>query len=613
MLKDEYDVIVLGSGFAGSIAAVCLGSAGISTLVVEKKEHPRFVIGESSTPQTTSDIKYLANTWNVPELRNVSHYAGVKSIGCITYPKEVFWFGYHEEGKKLAPDHEVVSMTTLPPLGPDSHMLREDIDTYLVSLFPKYKVDFIENTAPQEYTTHKDYVEIGLVTYNKDGAEKATENRTVRGKFIVDATGHNCFLARKFGIFNHDPTLKTRSRTIYSHFQTTPDWKLDRVLGGRCEHINTSRDNGTMHHVFPGGWIWVIPFENNTVSLGITLDLELYPLDHSISAQEEWDSILNRFPTIKEHLGGLVRLRSFIRSGRIQITSDTIIGDRFVLTPHASTFIDPLYSTGMALSVRFVKRLVPVVQQIKSEDADTERIKELLAPMQELFDTEVDCIDKIVYGTYYAYHHLAVYRQYWRFWIIATLQTVGLTRDTPEALFGGFNPYFRTLLDEAYTLVEAWGKNVRKTKVMQGRAPLFTVDEGEAIALAEKLKVLADQALDEFHKKVLFDIMPTWPAVPIPSVPLVSPGGAASEYVMDFLLGARRPRWLSLPFALYEMASARISAKLWKLFGITKHGKHYAHLFDGHYSGKKSVKPNPKEIFRRLYYRIRGQQMPTTK
>ncbi len=53
------------------------------------KVHPRFAIGESTTPMTTMDIKKLSLQYNIPELANVSSYLGMKDLNLTTWPKEV--------------------------------------------------------------------------------------------------------------------------------------------------------------------------------------------------------------------------------------------------------------------------------------------------------------------------------------------------------------------------------------------------------------------------------------------------------------------------------------------------------------------------------------------
>jgi len=47
----EVDVLVIGAGPAGSVAAAVVQKSGVSLHVVEKEKFPRFVIGESLLPR----------------------------------------------------------------------------------------------------------------------------------------------------------------------------------------------------------------------------------------------------------------------------------------------------------------------------------------------------------------------------------------------------------------------------------------------------------------------------------------------------------------------------------------------------------------------------------
>src|SRR3954462_14596276 len=47
----ETDVLVIGAGPAGSIAAAMIHQAGLKVMAVEREKFPRFVIGESLLPR----------------------------------------------------------------------------------------------------------------------------------------------------------------------------------------------------------------------------------------------------------------------------------------------------------------------------------------------------------------------------------------------------------------------------------------------------------------------------------------------------------------------------------------------------------------------------------
>ena len=90
--RSEYDVIILGSGFGGSILAAILCKHALKVLVIDGKSHPRFAIGESTIPQTSQLLTLLANKYKVPELnvlglgspqairKNIVNTCGIKRI-----------------------------------------------------------------------------------------------------------------------------------------------------------------------------------------------------------------------------------------------------------------------------------------------------------------------------------------------------------------------------------------------------------------------------------------------------------------------------------------------------------------------------------------------------
>ena len=59
-MRPVYDLAIVGSGFAGSLLAMIARRAGRSVLLLEKGAHPRFAIGESSTP--LADFKLARGT-----------------------------------------------------------------------------------------------------------------------------------------------------------------------------------------------------------------------------------------------------------------------------------------------------------------------------------------------------------------------------------------------------------------------------------------------------------------------------------------------------------------------------------------------------------------------
>lgn len=402
-----YDCVIIGAGIAGTTSAFVLAQMGLHVVVVEAGTHPRFAIGESLVPTTTLGFDYLARTYGVPELRQISHYPELKELGCTGWPKLGFWFGHHREARSLSPGHELMFISPGLPIGPDVHILRSDVDNFLVSRLGVYGIDYLDRTLVTGFTLESDGVKLILDTEGR-------RNR-VSSRFVLDCSGHKSYLAASLGLRQTFPALGTNSRAIFSHFQDVP--VLEKVLGNPCPLFRTSRDACTIHHCFEGGWFWVIRFDNGLTSVGLVLDRCAYP-DNDLPAQDEFHSFVTRFPTVKAHLDSARAVRPFVKTTRIQFTSHPITGERYLLAPHAAGFIDPLFSTGLDLTVAFVARMAPILYRMMAED---DFCAERLEGLQQCFLAEVKSIDRLIHGMYHAFRHMDIFKQYWRCWVYVSL------------------------------------------------------------------------------------------------------------------------------------------------------------------------------------------------
>jgi FADH2 O2-dependent halogenase len=406
-MPNSYDCVIIGAGIAGSISALVLAQMGLQVLVVEAGTHPRFAIGESFVPTTTLGLDYLAKTYNIPELRQISHYPELREIGLAGWPKLGFSFCYHHDGRPLEPGNQMMFTSPGLPIGPDVHILRSDIDHFLVSRFGAYGVAYQDRTTVAEFSPEPDEVKLGLDT--------AGRLAKVHTRFVLDCSGHNSFLAGRLDLRQRPAPLRTNTRTIFSHFQDV--LLLEEVLKNPGKRFHLNRDAGTIHHCFEGGWFWVIRFDNGLTSVGLTLDRDTYP-DNDQPAETEFCAFLRRFPLVEAQLGSARPIRPFVKTGRIQFVAHTIAGDRYLLAPHAAGFVDPLFSTGVDLTTAFVIRAAPLIQRMLADDHFS--VKQL-QPLQRWYAAEISTIDLIVHGMYRALRHGDILKQYWRCWIFISL------------------------------------------------------------------------------------------------------------------------------------------------------------------------------------------------
>ena len=102
----DTDVAIVGSGFAGSLLALVLRQRGLNVTLLERGRHPRFAIGESSTPLAGLLIEEIADRYELPRLRPFSKWgtwqASYPDVACGL--KRGFSFFRHEATRAFADD-----------------------------------------------------------------------------------------------------------------------------------------------------------------------------------------------------------------------------------------------------------------------------------------------------------------------------------------------------------------------------------------------------------------------------------------------------------------------------------------------------------------------------
>ncbi len=346
-MNRETDVIVLGSGLAGSVLATILAKQGHAVSMIERGSHPRFALGEAMQPQSTIWLWILGEHYNIPELVDLanpprSRHAFAKACGI----KRSFGFAYHQPGQAQLADHGRQLIPPELPVIRESHFFREQVDHFMVQTAQSYGVDYMEETELTDIDLDDDRVTVSL-----------KDKGTITGKFFVDCTGKNSKLVQMLDLREEPTRFKTNSRTIFTHFKNIPAY--DEI--GPSEGLSRSLHEGTMHHVFEGGWFWIIPFNNEDgrngsnelCSVGVTLDGNVHP-PTDLSPEEEFFKYVKQFPSVAEHLRHAESTRPFVSTGRLQYSAKNAAGKRWALMSNVYGFVDPLFSTGLISSLNFV-------------------------------------------------------------------------------------------------------------------------------------------------------------------------------------------------------------------------------------------------------------------
>src|SRR5881396_2085103 len=137
-MSSDFDIAVVGSGFGGSLMAMIARRLGRSVILLERGKHPRFVIGESSTPLANLLLEELARRYELPRLLPLTKWGTWQKVyphlGCGL--KRGFTFYHHQFGQPFAADPErrdqlLVAASPHDAIA-DTHWYRPDFDHFLV-------------------------------------------------------------------------------------------------------------------------------------------------------------------------------------------------------------------------------------------------------------------------------------------------------------------------------------------------------------------------------------------------------------------------------------------------------------------------------------------------
>jgi tetracycline 7-halogenase / FADH2 O2-dependent halogenase len=74
MIQFDVDLAVIGSGFGGSLMAMIGQRLGLRTVLIDRASHPRFTIGESSTPVANMVLRDLVQRYQLSRLEPICQY-----------------------------------------------------------------------------------------------------------------------------------------------------------------------------------------------------------------------------------------------------------------------------------------------------------------------------------------------------------------------------------------------------------------------------------------------------------------------------------------------------------------------------------------------------------
>ncbi|MEW5985065.1 MAG: tryptophan 7-halogenase [Chloroflexota bacterium] len=442
---NKYDVIILGTGMAGTIVGAILARQGVSVLLIDAKVHPRFAVGESTIPHTSLLLSLLAERYGVPDIEHIAFPDRIARYVCSSCGiKRSFGFAYHRPGQVYDPREGLQFGTSSKD---ENHLFRQDIDAYLLYVAVHYGAAVRQNTKVTE------------IAIDQQGVTLQTAvGEAFHAQYLVDGTGYESQLAQRYNLREKPTSLKHHSRTLFTHMiDVKPFQEGDNPL-------SLSWHQSTLHHVFERGWFWVIPFNNQPlstnplISVGLTIDPRRYPKP-DMPPEREFQQFLDCFPSVAEQLKEAKTVRPWVSTGRLQYSSTRCTGYRFCLMSHAAGAVDPLFSRGLINTSELILALLdPLLAALQDGDFADERFRHLECRQRRVLAYN----DRLVNCAFTSWADFDLWNAWLRVWALGTILTeyrlmnaladYTTTRD-PACLQGeANNPVFSEFEDPDYAV-----------------------------------------------------------------------------------------------------------------------------------------------------------------
>ena len=370
---EDTDVLIIGAGPAGAVAAAGLLNQGKRVTILEKEVFPRFVIGESLLPRC-NDI-----------LQKVGLHKAVEKCNFMKKGGAVFFRGETREQFNFAEtSHGGWDYSYQVP--------RSDFDKALADAAQEKGADI----RYKKEVTGVEFTDDGaIISYQDTGDQKQAR---IKAKFVLDGSGYGRVLPKLLDL-NTPSDLEFRV-SIFTHIkndQRPPDY-----------------DEGYIWIVTlpQGGWIWVIPFSNGTTSVGVVALPEVFNQAEGADDDAKLKSLLLQEPSLKKRLAQMEFTMPSKKIEGYSIGIKKLCGDRYILLGNATEFLDPVFSSGVTLAVESAYKAQEVVGRFLNDES---------------VDIQKDYADYLSDG-------VNCFRQYVKAWYTGELQWLFFYKNKPAAI-----------------------------------------------------------------------------------------------------------------------------------------------------------------------------------
>lgn len=353
MQVTQTDVVIIGAGPAGSLAAAVLAAKGHRVEMIERTHFPRFSIGESLLAQS---VEYLGQAGLLEDVQAhgfqfkdgaVFHLNGISST--IYFPD------------KSAPGPSITFQ-----------VMRSDFDNILAQGAAKKGANV--SFGQEVIAFRSDDGGAAL-----DVRDEAGLVRRIEARFALDASGFGRTLSRLCDLETPSdfPLRRAVFGQVVDHI-SEPSFDRDKIL------ISINPSN-------PQIWYWLIPLKDGLSSIGAVGPQEAIEAAGANDHERLWN-LIGEVPYKALVLKNAAIYRPIATITGYACNVKSLVGPSYALLGNAAEFLDPVFSSGVTIALKSASLAAGLVdRQLKGEKPDWQ--KEFAEELYVGIDTFRACVD----------------------------------------------------------------------------------------------------------------------------------------------------------------------------------------------------------------------------
>lgn len=329
----DTDVLIIGAGPAGSVAAQMLNRLGHKVVILESQQFPRFSIGESLLPQCMAFLE-AADMLDAVGAENFQF----KNGAAFSHAGKLTEFDFRQ---KFTPGW---GTTFQVPRGRFDQVLADTAERSGATVHYRHKIVGADFQTPGQAR---------LTSVDADGI-----TREWTARMVLDASGFGRVLPRLLKL--ETPSSLPARQALFTHIEdriTTENYDRDKILIAiHPEH----------HQI----WYWLIPFGNGRSSLGVVVPQGFLDARQG-SPLEILRGLAFEEPRLAELLANSCFDTPANQIGGYSANVSRLAGDGFALLGNAGEFLDPVFSSGVTIALKSAALAAPLVdKQLRGQTVD---------------------------------------------------------------------------------------------------------------------------------------------------------------------------------------------------------------------------------------------------